>query len=283
MHSTYELRLRPTRGWIKIDWRGIWDYRDLLFLLVRRDFVSRYKQTVLGPLWFIIQPLVTTIVFTVLFGNIARISTDGLPPMLFYLCGMLGWNYFASNFGSTSTTLVNNAGLFGKVYFPRLIVPLSTVVSNLFAFGIQLGVLLIFWVYFKVFTGAGALFGVRWEVMLLPLLVVQIAALSLGVGLWMAALTAKYRDFTHLAGFLIQIWMYATPVIFPLSIIPEKWRWLVILNPMTMPVEASRLMFLGQGSVEPLYMVLSIILSAVVLLSGLLIFQKIESTFVDTV
>lgn len=283
MQSTYELRIRPNRAWIKIDWRAIWEYRDLLFLLVRRDFVSKYKQTVLGPIWFIIQPLITTVVFTILFGNVAKISTDGLPPMLFYLSGTLGWNYFASNFGSTSTSLVGNAGLFGKVYFPRLIVPLSTVVSNLFTFGIQLGLLLAFWLYFKCLSSAGVYFGMHWEVLFLPLLLLQIAGLSLGVGLWVAALTAKYRDFAHLAGFLIQIWMYATPIIYPLSIIPEKWRWFVVLNPMTMPVEACKYMFLGQASVEPLYMLISIVVSVVILLSGLLVFQKIERTFVDTV
>ena len=283
MNATYELRIRPNRQWIKIDWQGIWEYRDLLSLLVRRDFVSKYKQTVLGPLWFIIQPLFTTLVFTVLFGNVAKIPTDGLPPTLFYLVGMLGWNYFANTFNSTSTTLVTNAGLFGKVYFPRLVVPLSTVISNLFAFGIQLAVLLVFWVYFKWFTAAGAQFGMRWQLILLPLLVLQIGGLSLGVGLWMSAFTAKYRDFTHLSGFLVQLWMYATPVIFPLSIIPERWRWLVVLNPMTMPVEALKYVFLGQGSVDVGYLVISVVVSTVLLLSGLLIFQKVERNFVDTV
>jgi lipopolysaccharide transport system permease protein len=283
MNHTYELRIRPNRSWIKIDWPGLWEYRDLLFLLVRRDFVSKYKQTILGPLWFIIQPLITTIVFSVIFGGVAKIPTDGLPPTLFYLCGMLGWSYFANTFTSTSTTLVANAGLFGKVYFPRLVVPLSTVISNLFAFAIQLATFAVFWVYFKALTSSGSRFDLRWEVVALPLLVVQIGALSLGVGLWMSALTAKYRDFTHLSGFVVQLWMYATPVIFPLSMIPERWRWLVVLNPMTMPVESFKYIFLGQGSVDPLYLGISVVVSAAVVLSGLLIFQKVERSFVDVV
>lgn len=278
--TAYEIRIRPNRSWIKIDWHGLWEYRDLLFLLVRRDFVSKYKQTILGPAWFIIQPLFTTLVFTVIFGKVAKIPTDGLPPMLFYLCGMLGWNYFANTFNSTASTLVGNAGLFGKVYFPRLIVPLATVVSNLFAFAIQLGTFLAIWIYFK---GAGAQVRMEWEIVALPLLILHVGGLSLGVGLWMSALTAKYRDFSHLSGFLVQIWMYATPVIFPLSLIPEKWRWAVVLNPMTMPVESFRYIFLGQGSVDPLYLGISVIVSLIFLFTGLLVFQKVERTFVDTV
>ena len=190
-------------------------------------------------------------VFTVIFGNVAKIPTDGLPPMLFYLAGLLGWNYFAQTFQSTSSTLVANAGLFGKVYFPRLVVPLSAVISNFIPLALQLATLLCFWAYFKIFTSAGDMFEFSSAIIWLPLLLVQIAALSLGVGLWLSALTAKYRDFTFLSGFIIQIWMYATPVIYPLSQIPERWRWLAVLNPMTMPVETIKYMFLGQGIVMP--------------------------------
>jgi lipopolysaccharide transport system permease protein len=281
--SAYELRIRPDESWLWIDWRGLWEYRDLLFILVRRDFVSKFKQTILGPAWFIIQPLLTTVVFTVIFGNIAKLPTDGIPPMLFYLCGMLGWSYFANNFTGTSTTLVTNAQLFGKVYFPRLVVPLSTVLSNLFAFAIQLVLFLGFWGYFKFWTPFGAYLPLRWEVLLLPLIICQIGALSLGVGLWMSALTAKYRDFTHLSAFVVQLWMYGTPVIFPLSMIPPAWRWLVVLNPMTMPVESLKVIFLDQGSVDPLNLAISVVLCVLVLVSGLLLFQKIEQSFVDTV
>ncbi len=280
----YELVIRATRGWFTLkNLAEIWRYRDLLMLLVHRDFVAKYKQTILGPAWFVLQPLIMTVVFSVIFGGIAKIPTDGLPPMLFYLAGLLGWNYFAQTFQSTSGTLVNNAGLFGKVYFPRLVVPLSAVISNFFAFALQLATLLAAWMYFKLFTAAGGLFGFSAGIVWLPLVVVQVASLSLGVGLWLSALTAKYRDFTFLSGFIIQIWMYATPVIYPLSQIPEKWQWMAVLNPMAMPVEAIKVMFLGEGTVVPSYLALSTCVTALVLLSGLLVFNKVEKTFVDAV
>ena len=281
--SNYEIVIRPTRGWLQLNLGEIWQYRDLLFLLVRRDFVAKYKQTILGPAWFVLQPLLTTVVFSIVFGEIAKIPTDDLPPMLFYLAGLLGWNYFAQTFQSTSGTLVANAGIFGKVYFPRLVVPLSAVISNLFAFALQLATLLAVWIYFKLFTSAGGLFGFSASIVWFPLVLLQVAALSLGVGLWLSALTAKYRDFTFLSGFIIQIWMYATPVIYPLSQIPEKWRWIAVLNPMTMPVEAIRIMFLGQGTVVGAYVLLSLSITVLLLLSGILVFSKVEKTFVDTV
>ena len=281
--TDYELVIRPTRGWLTLNLAEVWHYRDLLVLLVRRDFVAKYKQTILGPAWFILQPLLTTVVFSVIFGEIAKIPTDGLPPILFYLAGLLGWNYFAQTFQSTSGTLVNNAGMFGKVYFPRLVVPLSAVISNFFAFGLQLATLLTIWIYFKLFTSAGGLFGFSTSIVWLPLVLLQVAALSLGVGLWLSALTAKYRDFSFLSGFIVQIWMYATPVIYPLSQIPDKWRWIAVLNPMTMPVEAIKLMFLGRGTVVAAYLLLSLSITVLVLLSGVLVFNKVEKTFVDTV
>ena len=281
--SNYEIVIRPTRGWLQLNLGEIWQYRDLLFLLVHRDFVAKYKQTILGPAWFVLQPLLTTVVFSIVFGEIAKIPTDDLPRMLFYLAGLLGWNYFAQTFQSTSGTLIGNAGLFGKVYFPRLVVPLSAIISNLFAFALQLATLLAVWIYFKLFTSAGGLFGFSASIVWFPLVLLQVAALSLGVGLWLSALTAKYRDFTFLSGFIIQIWMYATPVIYPLSQIPEKWRWIAVLNPMTMPVEAIRIMFLGQGTVVGAYVLLSLGITVLLLVSGILVFSKVEKTFVDTV
>ena len=281
--SNYEIVICPTRGWLQLNLGEIWQYRDLLFLLVHRDFVAKYKQTILGPAWFVLQPLLTTVVFSIVFGEIAKIPTDDLPRMLFYLAGLLGWNYFAQTFQSTSGTLVANAGIFGKVYFPRLVVPLSAVISNLFAFALQLATLLAVWIYFKLFTSAGGLFGFSASIVWFPLVLLQVAALSLGVGLWLSALTAKYRDFTFLSGFIIQIWMYATPVIYPLSQIPEKWRWIAVLNPMTMPVEAIRIMFLGQGTVVGAYVLLSLSITVLLLLSGILVFSKVEKTFIDTV
>lgn len=279
----YEVVIKPTRGWFKLNLGDVWRYRDLLSLLVHRDFVAKYKQTVLGPLWFIIQPLLMTVVFTIIFGKVAKIPTDGLPPMLFYLCGLLGWNYFAQTFQAASGTLTGNASLFGKVYFPRLVVPLSAVISGFIAFAIQLATFLCFWAYFKMFTPAGATMQPGWSLLWFPLVMVQIAMLSLGVGLWLTSLTAKYRDFTFITGFIVQLWMYATPVIYPFSRIPEGWRWLAAANPMAMPVESIKLMFLGQGVVEPGYLALSITMTIVLLLSGIVVFNKVEKTFVDTV
>jgi lipopolysaccharide transport system permease protein len=278
----FEIVLRADTGWRSLELASLWQYRDLLSLLVWRDFVSKYKQTILGPLWFIIQPLSMTLVFTVIFGKIAGLSTDGLPPVLFYLCGQLGWNYFAQNLSSNSATFVANAGLFGKVYFPRLVVPLAALVSNLFAFAIQVATFVCFYIYFKYGRGAGG-FGMDWRVILLPLLVLQTAILSLGVGLVMSALTAKYRDLTHLSALLIQVWMYATPVIYPLSGFPVRWRWIAALNPMTPIVEAFRLLLLGVGTVEPLHIVCSIATTVVMTIAGLMLFNRIEKTFVDIV
>src|SRR5215472_18089992 len=177
--TDYELIIQPTRGWFTLNLREVWHYRDLLVLLMHRDFIAKYKQTILGPAWFVLQPLITTVVFSVIFGEIAKIPTDGLPPILFYLTGLLGWNYFAQTFQSTSGTLVSNAGLLGKAYFPRLVVPLSAVISNFFAFALQLATLLAVWIYFKLFTGAGGLFGFSAGIVWLPLVLLQVAALSL--------------------------------------------------------------------------------------------------------
>jgi lipopolysaccharide transport system permease protein len=280
--EAFEIVLRPGRGWRSLELANIWQYRDLLSLLVWRDFVSKYKQTILGPLWFIIQPLCMTLVFTVIFGKVAGLSTDGVPPLLFYLCGQLGWNYFAQNFSANSATFVANAGLFSKVYFPRLVVPLAALVSNLFAFAIQAVTFGCFFVYFKYGLRAGG-FDMDWHVILLPLLVLQTAILSLGVGLVMSALTAKYRDLTHVSALLIQVWMYATPVIYPLSTFPPKWRWVAAVNPMTPIVEAFRLLLLGVGTVDPFHMICSIATTAVVTVAGLLLFSRIEKTFVDII
>jgi lipopolysaccharide transport system permease protein len=224
-----------------------------------------------------------TVVFTLIFGKVAKIPTDGVPPMLFYLCGLLGWNYFATTFQATSGTLTGNANLFGKVYFPRLVVPLSVVISGFIAFGIQLATFLAFWTYFKLLTPFGESLILDWNLLWFPLVMLQIAMLSLGVGLWLTSLTAKYRDFTFISGLIVQIWMYATPVIYPLSRIPEDWRWVAVMNPMTMPVESIKRIFLGQGVVEPTYVAVSAVMTVVLLLSGIVVFNKVEKTFVDTV
>lgn len=277
----YEFAIRPNSNWLRVDWRGLWEYRDLLLLLVRRDFISRYKQTVLGPAWFVLQPLLMTLTFTVVFGKVARISTDDAPPILFYLCGLLGWTYFSQNFQSTSTALVSNASLFKKVYFPRLVVPLSAVISNMLAFGIQFVTFLAVYFYYKLCTPHGGGFGMGWSVCLVPLIVLHIALFSLGVGLWLSALSAKYRDFQHLSTFLVQIWMYATPVIYPFSTIPEQWRWLSILNPMTVPVSLMKRALLDKGFYDPTYLAISIAGTLLTLVTGLFVFQRVERTFAD--
>ncbi|NJK92730.1 MAG: ABC transporter permease [Blastochloris sp.] len=222
MNLHTEVLIRPNRSWFNFEWRELWEYRDLLWLLVRRDWVSKYKQTVLGPLWFILQPVLTSVVFTIVFGQIAQIPTDNLPPYLFYLCGMLMWSYFSTNLNSTATTFSSNAHLFGKVYFPRLIIPLSTSLSNLFALGIQALTFAGFWLYYKFATESSDRFSLGQEIIFLPLVVLLMMMLSLGVSLWMSSLSAKYRDFSHLLGFLTQLWLYATPVVYPLSEVPEN-------------------------------------------------------------
>jgi lipopolysaccharide transport system permease protein len=281
-HPTTEIHIRPNRSWVRIDWRELWEYRDLLYLLVRRDFVSKYKQTVLGPAWFILQPVLMSLMFTVVFGKIARLPTDGLPPYLFYLCGQLSWQYFATNMNATASTFTANAHLFGKVYFPRLAIPLATSFSNLIAFLIQFATFCAFWAYYK-FTPEGPSFGLHVSLLLLPLVLLHVMALSLGVSLWMSSLSAKYRDFGLLMGFLTQLWMFATPIIYPLSGVPEKWRWLAELNPMAVIAEWFRLALLGQGSVGLESWALSLAITLVFFFTGLAIFQRTSRTFVDTV
>ncbi len=282
-NAGYEVIIRADRGWFSFDLKSLLHYRDLLFLLVRRDFVSKYKQTVLGPLWFIIQPLLTTVVMTIIFGNFAKIPTDGVPPALFYLCGLLFWNYFAQNFTSTSQALIANAHIFGKVYFPRLIVPLAVVMSNLLALALQLVVFLGFYIYFKYFGSAATTLKPSLFLLALPLLTLQTAAVSLGIGLWVAALTVKYRDFHHLTAFVVQLWMYATPVIYPASMVPEKWWVFIALNPMTGIVESCRYAFFGTGFLTLRYLLISAVMTLALLVSGVLAFNKVERTFVDTI
>ena len=278
----YELVIEPTHGWMRIDWRALWEYRDLLVMLVQRDCTTRYKQTLLGPLWFVLQPVLTTLVFVVVFGRVAGIATDGIPGPLFYLCGLLGWNYFTQNLTTGGATFVNNAQLFGKVFFPRLIVPVSVVLANVVAFVLQLVPFAAFfaWHYFTGRMGSAVL---TWKVLLLPLPLLHTALLSLGVGLWMSAATAKYRDLIHLTQYLIQIWMFATPIIYPISRVSSRLEWIVWANPMSVPVECFRICLLGQGSVGPGALVLSLGMTLLLLITGVAAFDKVERTVVDSV
>lgn len=277
-----ETIIEPTRGFRFVSWRELHEYQDLMWLLVWRDIVSRYKQTVLGPLWFVVQPILTTLVFTVVFGKVAQIPTGGVPPILFYLCGLLGWNYFSGTLQSTGNTLVSNANLFGKVYFPRLIVPLAGAISNLVAFAIQLLTFAGFFIAYKISPQNG-LFTFHCSIIFFPLVVLQVVLLSLGVGLWLAALTTKFRDFSVLSGFVVQLWMYGTPVIYPLTQIPLRWRVLVCINPMTMPTECFRQMLLGVGTTTTSLVIVSVAVTLLTVISGVFVFQRIEKTFVDVV
>lgn len=261
----------------------VWAYRDLLWLLVRRDFVSFYKQTILGPLWFFIQPLFTTIIFTFIFGNLAGISTDGLPKPLFYMAGITAWNYFSDCLTKTSTVFRDNAGIFGKVYFPRLIMPLSIVVSNLVRFGVQMILFLILIVYYHF---SGAQFSISWAIGLFPLVVILMAFLGLGAGMIISAMTTKYRDLAFLVGFGVQLLMYATTVIYPLSTAIEKYpkyAWIIEYNPMTPIIETFRYGFLGEGSFSWGSLGYACGVTLALLILGIVIFNKVERNFVDTV
>jgi len=261
----------------------LWAYRDLLWLLVRRDFVSFYKQTILGPLWFFIQPLFTTLIFTFIFGNLAGISTDGLPKPLFYMAGITAWNYFADCLTKTSTVFKDNASIFGKVYFPRLVMPLSIVVSNLVRFGVQM-ILFIFLMAYYYFSGSK--FEITWALSLFPLLVILMALLGLSLGMIISAMTTKYRDLAFLVTFGVQLLMYATTVIYPLSTAIEKYpaySWVIAYNPMTPIIETFRYGFLGEGSFTWVNLGYVTGVTAVLLFFGIIIFNKVERTFVDTV
>ena len=272
--------IKPQRKWF--DWRfgELWRARDLIMLFVWRDFVSVYKQTILGPLWYLIQPLLTTLTFTVIFGRIASLPTDDVPDFIFYLAGSVLWAYFSECLNKTSSTFISNSNLFGKVYFPRLAVPVSILISNLVAFAIQfflfLGFILYYW-------WVGSAVTPNWTVILLPFYILVMAGLGLGFGIIVSALTTRYRDLQFLVRFGVQLAMYATPIIYPLSSIPEKYQLFIIANPMTAIVEAFRYSFLGSGSINPIHLIYSFVFMLVTLMIGILLFNRVETTFMDTV
>jgi lipopolysaccharide transport system permease protein len=281
-HPVTEIVIQQTRGWSWFSWRELYAYRDLLWQLARRDIVSRYKQTILGPLWNIIQPVLTTIVFMVIFSRVARIPTNGVPSSLFYMCGLLPWNFFSLTFQSTATTFLVNANMFGKVYFPRMIVPISSMFSNLVSLAIQLATFLAIFVVEKSGPRGGS-FHLDAAIWILPLVFVQVALLSLGVGFWIAGLSAKFRDFAILSTFLLQLWMYATPVVLPLTRVPARWLWVFVLNPMTFPVEETRYLLLGAGTPNMLLFTCSIGITLLITVGGVFLFQRVEKNFVDVI
>jgi lipopolysaccharide transport system permease protein len=265
------------------DWKlkEVWNYRDLLRMFVRRDFVATYKQTILGPLWFFIQPIFTTITFTIVFGNFAGISSDGQPRMVFYMAGLTLWNYFSECFTKASTVFTTNANIFGKVYFPRLIMPLTIVVSNLIKFAIQYMLFLVFYGYF-LFNGNKSI-EPNSLILLTPFLILLMAGISLGAGMIFSAMTTKYKDLTFLLTFGIQLLMYATPVIYPLASIPDQYKTYVLLNPLTAVIETFRYGYLGTGTFSWSALGYSSIFMVILLLSGITIFNKVERSFMDTV
>lgn len=282
-NQNWDLVIEGKTSLFDVNFKDLWRYRDLLLMFVKRDFVSFYKQTILGPLWFFIQPIFTTLVYTFVFGNLAKISTDGLPQQLFYLTGITAWNYFADCLTKTSTVFKDNANIFGKVYFPRLIMPLSIVASNLVRFGVQLILLLLMMSYYYFFTDLGSSFHVTYAAIFFPFLVLLMAFLGLGLGLIITAVTTKYKDLTFLITFGVQLLMYATTVIYPLSAAPAEYKKYIELNPMTGIIEAFRFAFLGKGEFTLWSVGYSVIFTLVVLFLGILIFNKTEKNFVDTI
>lgn len=274
----WDLVISPKENFFRIGIGELVQYKYLMYLFVRRDFVAQFKQTILGPLWFIIQPVMTSGIFTVIFSEIAKIPTDGVPPFLFNLAGVTMWNYFASCVNSTSNSLGANAGLFGKVYFPRLAVPFSAVVTRLFTFGIQFSFFLLVLVLLMV---NGASLRPNWSMVMAPLLVVQTAVLGLGIGLVVSGLTVKYRDLNQLIGFGVSLAMYATPIFYPLSAVPQQLKWLATLNPMAPVVEMFRYSFTGTGEVSLVQCVVGAAVTVAVFLLGVALFKRVENTAID--
>ena len=280
--TEYKIVITSKRGLFDLQLTDLWNYRDLLFLFVKRDFKTFYKQTILGPLWFFIQPLITTLVFAVIFNRIAKIPTDEIPPNLFYMSGIIAWNYFSSCLMLTSSTFTSNAAIFGKVYFPRIIVPLSNVISALAKFLVQLIMFLGFYFYY-IATGNDQIAPKFETLIFIPLMIVQMALLGQGLGMIISSMTTKYRDLSYLVSFGTQLLMYASPIVYPLSVVPEKYKILIIANPMTPIIEGFRQAFIGQGSFQISMFLVSLSITIATFLVGIIIFNRVEKSFIDTV
>lgn len=276
----WESEIKSEDSLFSINFGEVWQYRDLLMMLVKKDYITFYKQTILGPIWFFVQPILTTLIYVLLFGQIAKLSTDGIPQIAFYLSGITIWNYFSESLTKTSTVFKDNAAVMGKVYFPRLIMPLSIIVSGLMKFGIQFALLIAVVLYY---TFVEVTIHPNLWVLATPYLLLLMAALSLGLGMIFSSLTTKYKDLVFLLTFGIQLFMYATPVVYSITSIPEKYRWLVIANPLTGIFECFRYGFLGAGSFNPSSLIMSSIVTAIILGIGVVIFNKVEKNFMDTV
>jgi lipopolysaccharide transport system permease protein len=273
--------IKPQRSLFDLRLKDVWNYKDLLFMFVKRDFVANYKQTILGPLWFIIQPVLTTLMYTIVFGNFAKISTNGQPKILFYLAGVTIWNYFSDTFNRTSSVFTSNANIFGKVYFPRLIVPLSIIVSGLIRFSIQFTLFMSFLIYYLLQSNDTV--NPNMYVLLTPVLLFLMAGLALGAGMIISSMTTKYRDFTYLVSFGVTLLMYATPVIYPIEFLPQKYKTIIMLNPLSGIVETFRYAWLGSGSFSWQLLGYSFCFVIMLLMFGIVIFNKVEKNFMDTV
>jgi lipopolysaccharide transport system permease protein len=281
VEQEWDMVVKPQDGLLELHLKDVWNYRDLIWLFVRRDFVAQYKQTVLGPIWHFMQPMLTTMMFLLIFGNIAKIPTDGIAPAAFYMAGITIWNYFSGSLSSISGTFVSNASIFGKVYFPRLVLPISIVISNLVKFAIQFLLLIAIMIYYH-FHGYPVVLSLN--LLMIPFLLLHMAVLGLSLGIIVSSVTTKYRDFSVLLGFLVQLMMYASPVVYPLSYLAGKsYKWMINLNPVTPILEEFRFSLFGTGTVEYLVVLYSIGFTLVALVVGLILFNRVEKTFMDTV
>ena len=276
----YTTVIKPKNRLFEVDFKEIWQYRDLFSMFVKKDIITQYKQTILGPAWFFIQPALTTIMYMVVFGGIAKISTDGLPQPLFYLAGIVCWQYFADCLNKTSATFTTNQHIFGKVYFPRMIVPLATITSNLVRMGIQFLLFIAVYVFYII---SGVAVAPNIYILLLPLLVIMLAGLSLGFGVIISSLTTKYRDLTILFTFIVQLWMYATPVIYPLSTMPADKQWIMAINPVTSIIETFKFSLMGVGTFSWGMLAYSFVFMVVLMGIGIVVFNKVQRSFMDTV
>lgn len=281
LSNQYHTHLERKNGWFDIDLKEVWRYRDLIWLFTKRSFILIYKQTILGPAWIVLQPLMTTLIYTLVFGGIAGISTDGVPQVLFYMGGTAVWGFFAACLNKTATTFTGNSGVFGKVYFPRLVSPISTVLSSAINFLVQFAMFLAFWIYY---VATGQVSPNYLGILTLPVIMLYLGLLGLGFGIIVSSMTTKYRDLAMLVSFGVSLWMYITPVVYPVSTLGNGGMYkLVMLNPVTCAVETFRWAFLGQGVVEPLYWGISAVVMAAVVTLGVIVFSRVEKTFMDTV
>ena len=279
----WDIIIQPNSKLFNLNLKEVWSYKDLLNMYVKRDIVTLYKQTILGPIWYIIQPLTTTIMFMFVFGGIAGISTDGLPQPLFYMAGILCWNYFSECLTRCSETFNANQNVFGKVYFPRLVVPISIVISSLLKMTIQFALFIAIYIFY-IFQGYSP--QVTWYILLFPLLIIMLAGLGLGFGLLISSMTTKYRDLIFLVSFGVQLWMYITPVIYPLSVLKNNYPqyvWAIVINPLTAVIETFKIGFLGQGTFSWTYLIYSLLFTFVIMTWGIVIFNKVQRSFMDTI